>query len=43
MKKILVLLSLCAFAFGASECDRKIDRINKESVFLKRIMIQLEP
>ncbi|MCW1690384.1 DUF1090 domain-containing protein, partial [Campylobacter jejuni] len=22
---------LCAFAFGASECDRKIDRINKES------------
>ncbi|HEF5850949.1 TPA: DUF1090 domain-containing protein, partial [Campylobacter jejuni] len=24
MKKILVLLLLCAFAFGASECDRKI-------------------
>ncbi|EOH4558148.1 DUF1090 domain-containing protein, partial [Campylobacter jejuni] len=23
MKKILVLLLLCAFAFGASECDRK--------------------
>lgn len=25
MKKILVLLTLCAFAFGASECDKKID------------------
>ncbi|EAI6940590.1 DUF1090 domain-containing protein, partial [Campylobacter jejuni] len=23
MKKILILLTLCAFAFGASECDRK--------------------
>ncbi|EDO9859893.1 DUF1090 domain-containing protein, partial [Campylobacter jejuni] len=23
MKKILVLLTLCAFAFGASECDKK--------------------
>lgn len=35
MKKILVLLLLCAFAFGASECDRKIDRINKEISFSK--------
>ncbi len=35
MKKILILLTLCAFAFGASECDRKIDRINKEISFSK--------
>ncbi len=35
MKKILVLLTLCAFAFGASECDKKIDRINKEISFSK--------
>ncbi|AHW92416.1 DUF1090 family protein [Campylobacter jejuni] len=35
MKKILILLTLCAFAFGASECDRKIDHINKEISFSK--------
>ncbi len=35
MKKILVLLTLCAFAFGTSECDKKIDRINKEISFSK--------
>ncbi|EAB5260806.1 DUF1090 family protein [Campylobacter jejuni] len=35
MKKILILLTLCAFAFGASECDKKIDRINKEISFSK--------
>ncbi|MBC5857899.1 DUF1090 domain-containing protein [Campylobacter jejuni] len=32
---MLILLSLCAFAFGASECDKKIDRINKEISFSK--------
>ncbi|MFY4690617.1 DUF1090 family protein [Campylobacter jejuni] len=35
MKKMLVLSTLCAFAFGASECDKKIDRINKEISFSK--------
>jgi len=35
MKKMLVLLMLCAFVFGASECDKKIERINKEISFSK--------
>ncbi|EAJ7870585.1 DUF1090 family protein [Campylobacter jejuni] len=35
MKKMLILPMLCAFAFGASECDKKIDRINKEISFSK--------
>lgn len=42
MKKILVLLTLCAFAFGASECDKKLIVLIKKSVFLKHIMTQLE-
>ncbi|MCW1326295.1 DUF1090 domain-containing protein, partial [Campylobacter jejuni] len=32
---MLILLTLCAFAFGVSECDKKIDRINKEISFSK--------